>query len=340
VLVPVSLRLTPPLRLMLLTLADDPVYADIEVQWVRDASGTQGLVLLAVHRDAGTADVTVQQGLTVGRADYDIGAGLASFDSAEFAPARFDLTEQGVQLDLGVTLRDGRYLQMQIHEARRAPRPLVRMLAPAGHSMTDPQFFPFFWMDDIWFLRWRGARVRVTVDGRPRRVTRLGAPWRLARYAAHPLTGLLSPQQDGPLPSVPDVPGEHRLDDCLAQVADGPVLTRVSARRDDRVLAVTFDPPLVDLAALPQGPSHGRVTLWASDRPLLGGAWTSSRSGSMVRLTLNVDQPWDPGPQPPAAAGVFRALTVFRTWPTTYRWEATVELSGDTPTMRSRWTRV
>jgi hypothetical protein len=339
-LVPVSWRLTPPIRLMLLTLADDPVYADIEVQWVQDASGTQGPVLLAVHRRTGTADVCVQQGLAVERADYDIGAGLASFGAAVFEPARFEITAQGVQIDLGVTLPDGRSLRVLVGEARRAARPLVRMLAPAGHSMTDPQFFPFFWMDDIWFMRWRGARVHVTVDGRPRRVTRLGAPWRLARYAVHPLTGLLCPWQQGPLPGVPDVPGEHRLDGCLVRVCDGPVITAVAARRDDRALSVTFDPPLVDLAALPQGPSRSRVTLWASDRPQLSGLLTSTRDGAQVRLSLEIDRPWDPGPQPAAAAAVFRALRVFRTWPTTYRWEAAVALSGDEPTIRSRWLRV
>jgi hypothetical protein len=37
---------------------------------------------------------------------------------------------------------------------------------------------------------------------------------------------------------------------------------------------------------------------------------------------------------------VFRALVIFRTWPTTYRWDADVSLGASVATMTSRWTRV
>lgn len=79
-LVPMSLRLTRPRRLMLVSLAHDPVYGDIEVQWVDEPElGGQGIVLLAVRRADGTADVLVDERLRLPRADYDVAAGLASF---------------------------------------------------------------------------------------------------------------------------------------------------------------------------------------------------------------------------------------------------------------------
>jgi hypothetical protein len=337
--VPFSLRLTPPLRLLLITLADDPVYADLEVQWARDASGTEGAVVLAVRRDDGTADVHVQDTLDLSRADYDIGAGLASFASVRFRTAEFVITPRGVQLDVAFRLADGRVLQVVVEEARRGPRPLVRMLAPAGHAMTDPQFFPFFWMHDIWFLSWRGATVRVTVDGQPRRVRRVGAPWQLARYAVHPLTGLLCARHDGAVPEVPDEPGRHPLAGSSVQVVAGPALQGITAARGEQSLAITFEPPVPELAAAPRGPTDGRFTLWAGGRAQLGGSYAISAEPGAARLSLVVDQPWDPGPQPTSARAVFRALAIFRTWPTTYRWDATVRLDDLPAVMTSRWTR-
>jgi hypothetical protein len=168
----------------------------------------------------------------------------------------------------------------------------------------------------------------------------MGMPWRLARYAVHPLTGLLCAQQDGPLPSVPDIEGEHTLDGSVVHTVAGPAIAAITAARGDQTLAVTFDPPVPDLAVLARGSSAGRFHLHASHRRQLGGAWTSASDGGSVRLTLQVDQLWDPGPQPAAARAVFTALAVFRTWPTSYRWEATVARDADPPWMTSRWTRV
>ncbi len=75
---PFTLRLADRARLMLLTLRDDPVYADLEVQWARRPdTGAEGMVLIAVRRRDGSADVLVQSHLGLSRADYEIAAGLA-----------------------------------------------------------------------------------------------------------------------------------------------------------------------------------------------------------------------------------------------------------------------
>jgi hypothetical protein len=342
VLVPFCLRLTAPVRLMLLTLRDDPVYADLEVQWARRPdTGKEGMVLIAVRRRDGSADVLVQSGLGLSRADYEIAAGLASFSAASFEPARFDITAAGVHVDLGVRLPDGRHLTLSVHEARTSPRPLVRMLAPAGQSMTSPAFFPFFWMDDIWFLRWRGARVAIAVDGAPRSVLRVGAPWRLARYAVAPMTALWCEQQSSvSLIDVGDEPGCHDVEGTRVHVGAGPALQQISVTRDERSLGVTFDPPVPDIATLDEGRVGGRFTMWADGRAQLGGHYTMSRSGQQGQVRLDVDQPWDPGPQPAVAAAVFRLLSVFRTWPTTYRWDASVDLGSTPAVITSGWTRV
>ena len=321
---PFSLRLTCPRRLLLLSLADDPVYGDVEVQWVHEPDlGGHGVVVLAIRRADSTTDVHVDDRVRLPAADYQVAGGVASFQHVPMSPARFDVDDGGVDLDVGTTLADGRVLRIRIRERLRRPRWSVDMLAPAGVSMTRPAFFPFFWMGEIGFLRWRDATVDVRIDGQPRRVVRLGVPWRLTRYATAPMTALWNENTDGPV-----------------AVDDGPELAVLSVQRDGRTLRVEHSPPVPDLNSLTPGDEvGGRVEALVDGQTQFGGTWQAGREQDRVVLGIDIDQPWDPGRQPRIAQAVFGLLRVFRTWPTTYRWRATIDLTQTPPTMRSRWER-
>jgi hypothetical protein len=232
--------------------------------------------------------------------------------------------------------------------------------------MQRPRFFPFFWMDDIWFLSWRGAQVRVRIGDEARRFVRVGAPWRLARYAAAPMTALWCEGGAAPLPSVPETAGEHpvvpaqQIDreagrpaprfvggptsatPSIVRVVDdkgGPAVQSISVGRGTASLEIRFEPAFPDVAGLGTSRWEGRWTAWVSGRAQFGGVCQAQPHGDRVDLVQTVDMPWDPGPQPLVASWVFRLLRVFRTWPTTYLWQATVDLRGDPPTMTSKWTR-
>jgi hypothetical protein len=74
------------------------------------------------------------------------------------------------------------------------------------------------------------------------------------------------------------------------------------------------------------------------DPAVVGGTWTARRSGDRVDLVLDVTCGWRPKGLPLLMAAVTQASPVFRNWPTTYRWTATVTL-GNERTLRSRWGR-
>ena len=61
---------------------------------------------------------------------------------------------------------------------------------------------------------------------------------------------------------------------------------------------------------------------------MVAGAWTARRRRDRAELELVVTRGWRPAGLPPLMAAVTRAAPVFRSWPTTYRWSATVDL-GD-----------
>jgi hypothetical protein len=324
VISPFSLRLTSPRRLLLLSLADDPVYKDLEVQWVHDDErDVSGMVLLAIRLADSRTDVLVDNRLDLPREDYEVAGGISAFEQVRMEPARFQVDSGGVDLELGTTLADGRTLRMRIRERLTRRRWAVNMLAPAGASMQHPRFFPFFWMGEIGFLRWRGATVEVLVDGQQRRVVRLGVPWRLTRYATAPMTALWNESADGPV----EIDGQ-------------PSLSTLSVTRGGHELSIEHVPPVPDVAdLLPGDIRSGRARARVDGRTQIAGSWTVRRFEEAADISIEVDQPWDPGPQPAIARAVFALLKVFRTWPTTYRWQAHIDLRPSPPTIRSGWLR-
>jgi hypothetical protein len=114
----------------------------------------------------------------------------------------------------------------------------------------------------------------------------------------------------------------------------------LSVGRGGQILSLQFDPPFPDVAAMRPGTvASGRVIARADGRAQFGGRWSACRGNESADIDLAVDQPWDPGPQPLPTRAVFLLLPVFRTWPTTYRWQASVDLSQHPPTIRGGWTR-
>ena len=113
------------------------MYGDVQVQWVLEpALGGHGVVVLAIRRADSTTDVHVDDRVRLPRADYQVADGVASFQHVPMDPARFDVDDAGVDLDVGTTLAEGRVLRLRIRERLRGPRWSVDMLAPAG--VDDP----------------------------------------------------------------------------------------------------------------------------------------------------------------------------------------------------------
>jgi hypothetical protein len=87
-------------------------------------------------------------------------------------------------------------------------------------------------------------------------------------------------------------------------------------------------PALPDVARLQPGASAtGAWRLDIDSSPaVVGGTWTVERRREQVDLVLDITRGWTPRGLPPLMAAVTRVAPVFRTWPTTYRWSATITL--------------
>lgn len=344
VLVPFSLRVLPITRMALLDFVGDATYRGLEVQRIDDAGGIgQGTVVLMARVD-GKIDVYVEPHLNLRAADYRwVAGGLAGIFRTEMPASAFEVTRAGLQIDVRFVLADGRPFELRLHERRAGAGLRFTMLAPAGHGSVSPTFLPVFWLDGISFVRRRGSNIDIRIGDEARPLVRAPIPWRLPRYCATPLLGVWNEEHDGALAAVPTDPGEHHVESCVVEVVNHhgtPAMRALTAASGGRRLAVVHAPPLPSVDGLQDAAClKGRIAVAADDTEVFGGVYRVRRTGDRVDLEVDVTRPWRPRNQNWVGAVMFRLLVFFRTWPTTYRWRAAIDLAAPEYVMTSRWER-
>jgi hypothetical protein len=346
-LVPITLALSPIRRLLVIDVADDPTYRALEPQ-VLDGPGGSGLLLLAYRHD-GPVEIFAEAGLQVEPSGYEgLGEGLLGIHHAAFESACFEVTGDGLLLDVALTADDGRRFDLHLHEHLRGPRDRVPVLAPVGGAFETPAFFPFVWLPGLSFVPVRGSEVVVRVDGEQRTVARLPLPLGgrrclMARYDPEVMVCELNPDGVTELPRTPARrgAGRSRPDGVDVVEVDGrPAIAGVRVHRDGHTCAVLLDPPLPDLEALPRSAPHaGALRLQADGTTELSARYELTRTEDRIDLVVRAFGPWRTRQRRPLLAVLFR-LPIFRRWPTSYSWEATLDLAaGPEARWTSRWSR-
>lgn len=344
--VPITLELSPIRRLLIIDLADDPTYRTLEPQ-VLEGPGGDEVVLLAYRHDD-HVELYAPTDSDIDPSGYDgLGKGLLGIHHTIFESARFDVTDDGLQLDMSLAAPNGRRFDLRIHEHLAGRRDLIPVLAPVGGTFDTPTFFPFLWLPGMSFIPIRGTVVDVRVDGQTRRIPRLPLPiggrrCLMARYDPDVLVCQLNPDD---VPVVRRVPahgagGAHELGIEVVETRDGYGIAAVRVGRGGHTCAAVLDPPLPDIRSLPASARRsGAIKLQADDATALTGRYELTRVDNRVNLVIEGFGPWRTRMRRPLLALLFR-LPVFRRWPTTYRYQARLDLTGTTEELvTARWTR-
>ncbi len=345
-LLPITLELSPIRRLLILDVADDPTYRTLEPQ-VLDGSDGEVLVLLAYRHD-GYVELYVPSGSEVDRSGYDgLGKGLDGIHPVAFEQARFEVAGDGLKLDVVLAAPNDRRFDLHLHEQLAGPRDRIPALAPVGGGFDTPEFFPFVWLPGLSFVPVRGTELQVRVDGQARSVPRLPLPvggrrCLMARYDPDVMVCQINPDHLEVAARVPVPPAQASpaVGVEVVEVDGGHGIAALRVERGEHTCVLRLDPPLPDLRSLAV-PTRGQgtVLVQADHLTQLRARYAFARTEDRVELVIEKFGPWRTRSRRPLLAVLFR-LPIFRRWPTTYRWRATLEFDAS-PEARlvSRWQR-
>jgi hypothetical protein len=335
VLCPLSLRVDELACMLNFELADHPVYDGGELQWFDDEVHGTGMLVFLSRRDGRRVDYYLQSGLRVDRGGYEIGGGIGSWTEIDFEIGRLSVADDGVDAEVRFLDLDGRAVEVRVNDRDGRLRRPAGLLAPVSASIERPTSLLLVWMPRFDLLRTTGTLpvIRIAgVDVSTGRLPGRGLHRRhLIKYAAPVVAVEVNRTHDGSLPAAP-ADQQVGLD-----VAGG--VREVTAEYAGHAARLLLEPELPDLAGLPDGSAASGRWLVEVDRVrLTGGSWSTARSGDDVTVAMDVDERWTPGRLPWLMRLVTRVVPVFRRWPTTYRWRATVHLGAE-PTMSACWER-
>jgi|SoiMethySBSTD1v2_1073268.scaffolds.fasta_scaffold176729_2 hypothetical protein len=310
-------------------IADHPVYDGLELQWFDDAAHGTGMLAFLGNRHSHVFDYYAQRGLRLDPADYQIGAGTGAWVETDFADAGLEISDDGIHAAALFTDSDGRRIEVRIDDRDGRRRRRGGLLAPVSAAIESPSSLFLVWLPTFDLVRTGGLPPVLRVGDTDLRVGRLPGEAlhrrRLIKYAA-PVVSiqvLPDPRSDGPTDIQPPDPAP----DGVAEAAV-----------DGGAVRLAFDPPLPDLAALPDGARRdGSWSVSADGGRLTGGQWFVERDGDQVQAGLDVTERWRPRHLPILMRMVTTVAPVFRRWPTTYRWRAVLGPSGKNT---GGWTRV
>lgn len=339
---PLSLTVEPIAHMLNLELADHPVYDGLELQWFDDDVHGTGMLAFLSRRAGRAVDYYAQPGLLLDPAGYRIGGGTRSWNETEFAVARLEVADDGVDAHVRFTDVDGRDVEVRVLDRDGRRRRRAALLAPVSAAVEQPESMLLVWMTEFDLVHVGPTPPVVRIAGQDAAIGRLPGERlhgrHLIKYAGSLCAVTLNRSQDGPL-----APAGRATDAGSAQSPDGSGdagTAVLGADAGGHRARIVLDPVLPDLTTLTEGATTtGRWHVTVDGARLTGGRWWVRRVGDLVDLRLDADERWRPHGLPLLMRVVTTVAPVFRRWPTTYRWRARVEL-GPEPAMTSRWERV
>ncbi|RRR75323.1 MAG: hypothetical protein EI684_05025 [Candidatus Viridilinea halotolerans] len=351
---PFQLDIDPMQRLLLINFEQDPdaVYLGFEPQVFDDERHGAGMLVIGWRVD-GKVDVFHQPGLRLDPATYTIaGGGLHKMVERPLHAASFTVNETGVQADISFDDLSGRPVVLRVAERNTTPRQPFGLLAPMGAAATEPSALPLVFLREFYFVRQADSEVTILVDGVAHQPDKMPLPMNgmrmyFLRYSNDPLIVTLNPAHHGPLaPLVAASVNEahaHGTTYDLVEQHGHPAIARMRRSLNDHEVSVNFTPPLPHLAVMADGArAHGGFQITAD--PILGtlrGEYRIERRGNQISLSATPSGGWEPNESNWSVKLIYRAASIFSTWPQSYQWHATLDLdAGSEALLQSAWSRV
>lgn len=342
IFIPIRLGIDPMERLLVASFKGDPEFEGFEPQVFDDPVNGKGMRVLRYRKD-GKVDLYWQPGVQVDRSTFTVGSGIGDFVETTIEPAHFEINERSLDLHVAFTDAQGRKVELRIHEDTNGKRGFP-LLAPVGADVEKPPRLMLVYMPNIDLVRRSGSLVEGRIDDRILRPESLPIllNWQrvwFVRYVPKPIIGTLNPPMSRPVVVELPAPGSIEVEGMTVVVDGDGSVTRISTGQEPCRVEIDFFPGFPNLLDLDSGGSAaGRWSIRIAGVSITGGSYSASREGDRATVELDVIENWKPSGLPLSMDIFTRVVSMFRTWPATYRWRGVVELGAE-PVMSGVWER-
>jgi hypothetical protein len=340
---PFHLETQPMQSLLLVNFEGDPdrIYRGLEPQAFDDEVHGKGLLVIGWRVD-GRVDVFHDPALRLDPDMYGIaGQGLHVMAPRDFEGAQLEFGPAGAQANFDFLDLEDRRIRLVVRETDTRPRRPFPLLAPMGTDAADPPALPLVYVKDFYFVRRAGSEIRIEFDGRSHESDPIplfldGTRMHFVRYSTRPFIVFWNPSLNPRARILAAGAGTVAGEETAAAggvryelAPNGPFqeIRRMTRREDSQEVTVEFEPAIPHLLAMRDGADVSGAFRITTEPPagIVTGAWRIVRRDGRLHLEATPSGGWTPGEAPPMARLLFRAVSMFRSWPTTYAWTATLE---------------
>jgi len=339
---PIRIGIDPMERLLVASFKGDPEFEMIEPQIFDDPVNGKGMRILRYRTDQ-KVDVYWQPGVKTDRSTISIGGGIGDFQEINIDPARFEITDHGVDLHLAFTDAKKRKVEFKILENTTVNNRFP-LLAPVGKDIDNPLRLFLVYMHEFDFVRKKGTEILARIGDRELLpasfpILRNYQKVMLMRYSAESVIGAFNPQSDMPVVFELSVPGSVEVDGMRVSVNEHYRVKKIDVGQGRCTAQIDFLPGFPNLLDLSEGTTEeGRWTFRISNIVITGGTYNLMWRGDSVGVEIDVTENWKPSGLPLSFEIFTQLVRSFRSWPTTYKWRGIVRLN-DTLTMDGTWIR-
>ncbi|KAG7372678.1 hypothetical protein IV203_018821 [Nitzschia inconspicua] len=358
---PFSLKTTHLDRMINMEFVNHPVYSGLEIQGHNDENIGTGLVVFLQRKQDQIIDLYYEPTLNLPsswKKLFTLGKGLGLWKQQAFELATLDVSEEtGVHAN--VLFRDvhGQLVHVQVdddtpfHKTQR--KGMTRgFLAPVSAAIENPTSMLLVYLTQFDLVRRPGPAPNIEINGQT--VSTGQIPLERCLWG----TRTIKVAKDLIVVQVnPDIEKntDHDMDDqsksTIFRDSNGSVKS-ITSESHGHCAAFWFEPAFPDPSTLETANEHGSWKVDIDGDRIVSGTWKcdilndSKEDATEAKIQLDVTKGWRPTGLPWLTTILFAIVSVFKTWPETYCWFASLQwkkggakLVETSPAMVSHWER-
>ncbi len=350
---PFRIDIDPMERLLLVNIENDPdtLYTGFEPQVFNDDINGTGQLVIAWRVD-GKVDVYHQPGLKLDPEKYNIaGKGLANILEREMPDAFFFVDESGVQAQYEFVDLHGRLISFRISENHPKKRKPFGLLAPMGDAIENPTAMPLVLLQDFYFVRRRHSELELSINGRQHAIDNLPisidrTKMTFARYSTKPLIATFNPEFSGVMSNIALEQNQKIVhsDDYrinLAWKEDRVFIKSITRNNHIYPVVLHFNDAFPNIADIENNSIFkGEFTIkYHPSTGKIKGIYNIEKINDEISVSIIPSKGWRPKHTKFSLRFLYTVAKVFKKWPSTYEWTATISIENDQFFMKSQWNR-